>query len=203
MSAESGPGRDEGSGPAAAPDPAEELAALLANRSFRTGHFVLSSGRESSYYVDCRTTTMHARGQALLGTAGLQRLRTRGTPPDFVGGLTMGADPISYAIAGESSRTGGPEIHAFSVRKQAKGHGRDRRIEGCFEAGGRVVITEDVVTTGSSALEACEVVEEAGGEIVAVLALVDRQEGGAEAIREAGYRLETLFTVSDLERLTD
>ena len=181
---------------------AEELAGLLARRSFRTGSFTLSSGKESSFYVDCRTTTMHARGQVLVGRVALARIRDRGVAPDFVGGLTMGADPISYAVAGESSRQGGPEIDAFSVRKEAKGHGRGDRIAGCFEPESRVVVTEDVVTTGSSALEACRVVEEAGGEVLAVLALVDRQEGGAEAIREAGYDIEALFDVHDLERFT-
>jgi orotate phosphoribosyltransferase len=178
----------------------EALARLLAERSFRTGRFQLSSGRESSYYVDCRTTTMHARGQALLGRVALDRLEAVGWAPDFVGGLTMGADPISYAVAGESARRGGAEIHAFSVRKEAKEHGRGRRIEGCFDAGGRVVVTEDVITTGGSALDACRAVEEAGGEILGLLVLVDRQEGGGEALREAGYPVEALFTISDLEQ---
>lgn len=184
------------------PGDREELARLLAERSFRTGRFVLSSGRESSYYVDCRSTTMHARGQVLIGRVGLDRIEALDRTPEFVGGLTMGADPISYAIAGESARRDMAHIHAFSVRKEAKDHGRGRRIAGCFEAGAPVVVTEDVITTGGSALDACRAVEEEGGEILAVLVLVDREEGGGEALRDAGYAVEPLYTVSDLEALT-
>ncbi|HKK07510.1 MAG TPA: orotate phosphoribosyltransferase, partial [Gemmatimonadota bacterium] len=128
-----------------------QLLGLLADRSFRLGSFELSSGRTSDYYIDCRTTTMHARGQALLGAVALDALEAAGLHPDVVGGLTMGADPIAYSIAGESWRRGDP-IHAFSVRKRAKDHGRGRRIEGCFEPGARVVVVEDVITTGGSAL---------------------------------------------------
>lgn len=177
----------------------ERLLALLAGRSFRTGTFELSSGGTSSYYVDCRTTTMHAEGLVRVGAAGLDALEEADLSPELVGGLTMGADPVSYAIAAESWRRGRP-IHAFSVRKSAKGHGRGQRIEGCFEAGRRVVVTEDVVTTGGSALEAASAVEDAGGRVLAVLALVDRQEGGREAIEEAGHRLLTLFTAAELGR---
>jgi orotate phosphoribosyltransferase len=173
------------------------LGVLLAERSFRTGDFTLASGRKSNYYVDCRLTTMHAEGQALIGPVALDALRAVGLSPDRIGGLTMGADPIAYAVAGESFRRGTP-IHAFSVRKEAKEHGRGRRIEGCFEPGARVVIVEDVITSGGSALRACEAVRDADGEVVAVLALVDRCEGGREAIEEAGYRVISLYTVDDL-----
>lgn len=175
----------------------QRLLQLLVERSFRTGTFELSSGRTSDYYVDCRTTTMHAEGQALLGGVILDTLEERGLAPDLVGGLTMGADPISYAVAGESWRRGAP-IHAFSVRKQAKGHGRGQRIEGCFEPGSRVLLVEDVVTTGGSALDAAREVAEEGGDVVAVLALVDRQEGGREAIEEAGHTFWALFTADEL-----
>lgn len=145
---------------------------------------------------------MHAEGQALVGQVALARLKHLELEPDFVGGMTMGADPIAHSVAGESWRTGGPEIHAFSVRKQAKGHGRGRRVAGCFEEGGRVVMVEDVVTTGSSALEACDVIAEAGGEILAVLVLVDRQEGGREAVEERGYPVHVLYTADRLEKLS-
>ncbi|HKK08071.1 MAG TPA: orotate phosphoribosyltransferase, partial [Gemmatimonadota bacterium] len=167
--------------------PRTRLLELLAERSFRLGTFELSSGRSSDYYIDCRTTTMHALGQALLGAVALDVLSEAGLHPDLVGGLTMGADPIAYSIAGESWRRGDP-VHAFSVRKRAKEHGRGRRIEGCFEPGARVVVVEDVITTGGSALQAIDEVDREGGEVLAVLALVDREEGGRENLEEAGHR---------------
>lgn len=178
---------------------ADRLRRLLAERSFRTGEFTLSSGRTSRYYVDCRTTTMHAEGQALIGRVGLDRLEEAGLRPELIGGMTMGADPISYAVAGESWRRGGDPIHAFSVRKEAKEHGRGRRIEGCFEEGRRVVVAEDVITTGGSALDACRAVESAGGEVLAVLVLVDREEGGRAAIEDEGFRVLPLYTAEGLE----
>lgn len=178
------------------------LRELLARRSFRTGTFELSSGATSDYYVDCRTTTMHAEGQVLVGRVGWEALDEAGLLPELVGGLTMGADPISYALAGESWRRGRP-AHAFSVRKRSKEHGTGRRIEGCFEAGRSVVVTEDVITTGGSALDAAGAVEEAGGEVLAILALVNRQEGGRERVEEAGHRLLTLFTASELAAAAD
>lgn len=178
---------------------ADRLRELLAERSFRTGEFTLSSGRKSRYYVDCRTTTMHAEGQALLGQVGVDRLEDARLWPDLIGGMTMGADPISYAVAGESWRRGRDPVDAFSVRKEAKGHGTGRRIEGCFGEGRRAVIAEDVITTGGSALDACRAVESAGGEVLAVLVLVDREEGGRERLEEEGYRVLPLYTAGGLE----
>jgi orotate phosphoribosyltransferase len=175
----------------------ERLRELLAERSFRTGTFELSSGATSDYYIDCRATTMHAAGIVAVGEAALEALDDLGWVPDLVGGLTMGADPIAYSIAGESWRRGRP-IHAFSVRKQPKGHGTHRLIEGCFERGARVVVVEDVITSGGSALQVCHAVQKEEGEILGVLALVDRQEGGSEAIREAGFSVKSLYTPDDL-----
>lgn len=140
---------------------------------------------------------MHAEGQALVGAVGLDTLLAADLRPNVVGGLTMGADPISYAIAGESWRRGEP-VSAFSVRKQAKQHGRGRRIEGCLEPGQSVVVIEDVITSGGSALEACTAVREAGAEILAVLAAIDRQEGGRERIESEGLIVHSLFTIEDL-----
>lgn len=170
---------------------------LFVERSFRLGDFTLASGRKSDFYIDCRTTTMHAEGQDLLGKVGCDTLEEAGWEPDLVGGLTMGADPIAYAIAGESFRRGRP-IHAFSVRKRAKRHGSGRRIEGCFESGARVVVVEDVITTGGSALQAYEALRAEQATIVGVLAAVDRQEGGSEAIRAAGLDVISLFRVDEL-----
>lgn len=175
----------------------DRLLDLFVERSFRLGDFTLASGRKSDFYIDCRTTTMHAEGQDLLGKVGCDTLQEAGWEPDLVGGLTMGADPVAYAIAGESFRRGRP-IHAFSVRKRAKSHGAGRRIEGCFESGARVVVVEDVITTGGSALQACEALRAEQASIVGVLATVDRQEGGSEAIRATGLDVISLFGVDEL-----
>jgi orotate phosphoribosyltransferase len=176
----------------------QRLLELLLERSFRVGEFVLASGQRSTYYVDGRTTTMHAEGQYLIGRLGLASLEQAALAPDSIGGLTMGADPIAYAIAHASWRAGSP-IHAFSVRKEAKLHGAGRQIEGCFEPGHRVVVVEDTITSGSSALRACRAIEAAGGEVLAVLALVDREEsGGRKAIEMAGYPVLALFRAREL-----
>jgi orotate phosphoribosyltransferase len=173
------------------------LLALLLERSFRTGDFVLASGARSSYYIDCRTTTTHAEGQALVGRLGLALLREAELAPDAVGGLTMGADPVAYAIAHASWLAGEP-VHAFSVRKEPKAHGTGKRVEGCFTLGARVVVVEDVVTTGKSALQACDAVEAEGGTVLGIIALVDREGGGREAIEARGYAVHTLFRVGEL-----
>lgn len=175
----------------------ERLLHLLAERSVRRGDFVLASGARSDFYIDCRVTTTHAEGQALIGRVALAALREAGLQPDSVGGLTMGADPVAYAVAHASWLAGAP-VHAFSVRKEAKAHGTGRRIEGCFAPGQRVVVAEDVITSGGSALRACEAVRAEGGEILAVLALVDREGGGREAIERAGFRVVPLFGIGEL-----
>lgn len=165
------------------------LVALLAERSARRGHFVLSSGRTSSLYIDARLTTMHPDGLALVGPLGLAAVRDAGWAPDAVGGLTLGADPVAYAVAYASALAaaggGPPAVRGFTVRKAPKAHGTGQRIEGPFAAGDRVAVVEDVITTGGSALQAVEAVRAAGGVVVGVLAVVDREEGGREAIEQA------------------
>ena len=123
---------------------------LLVSRSVRQGDFVLSSGRRSSFYIDARLTTMSGDGLAVIGGLGLDRLAVRGWTPRAVGGLTLGADPVAYALA-LTARHRGQLLDAFTVRKQPKEHGTGKRIEGCFAAGYPVVVVEDVLTTGSSA----------------------------------------------------
>jgi len=179
------------------PSSRERLRRLLVSRSVRSGDFQLSSGRRSPYYIDCRMTTLHAQGQALLGPLCLDALAAAGWAPQRVGGLTMGADPLALAIAAESWRRGAP-IDAFSVRKQAKSHGGGRSIEGCFAPGDRVVIVEDVITSGGSALRAARAVRDGGGVILGVLALVDREEGGREAIQAEGLGVHSVFLVKEL-----
>ncbi len=181
----------------------DRLLDLLAERSFRIGDFTLASGRKSRYYVDARTTTMSAEGQALIGALGIRAIDEAGLEPQAVGGLTMGADPIAYAIAHRSFLDGRP-IDAFSVRKQAKEHGVGRQIEGCLTEGQDVVVIEDTITSGGSALKACNALAAAHANILAILALVDREEGGRETLEEAGYRVLSLVRLSELrERVGD
>ena len=178
-------------------DDRADLLALLRSRSVRFGDFTLASGARSDFYVDCRLTTTHAEGQRLIGRVGLAALAAAGLRPDAVGGLTMGADPVAYAITHASALVpGGAQIHAFSVRKTPKTHGRTRRIEGCFEPGARVVVVEDVVTSGASALQACDAVRAEGGTVLGVLTLVEREGPGRAAIEAAGYRLDTIFGIA-------
>lgn len=179
----------------------DRLIDLLVERSFRVGDFTLRSGRKSRYYVDARTTTLAAEGQALIGVLGLRALDEAGLKPSAVGGLTMGADPIAYAIAHRSFLDGRP-IEAFTVRKEPKGHGAGKQVEGCLEPGQDVVIIEDTITTGGSALKACEAVKDANANILAILALVDREEGGREALEEAGYRVVSLVRLAELRERT-
>ncbi|MGH6887324.1 MAG: orotate phosphoribosyltransferase [Geminicoccales bacterium] len=170
---------------------------LLLARSVRRGDFVLASGRRSSFYIDARRTTMSGDGLAVIGGLGLDRLAARGWAPRAVGGLTLGADPVAYALALTACRRGMP-LDAFSVRRQPKDHGTQKRIEGCFTAGVPVVIVEDVITTGGSARAAIGAVESAGGHVLGVLAVVDRDEGGREAIEHAGYLVEAMLSARDL-----
>lgn len=170
---------------------------MLATRSAKRGSFTLSSGRQSSLYIDARITTMSPDGLALIGPLGLAALRDAGWTVDAVGGLTLGADPIAYAIS-YASAGGTAPLRAFTVRKEAKTHGTGKLIEGPFRPGDRVVVIEDTITTGGSALKAVEAVRAAGGSVQGVLALVDREEGGREAIEAAGVPVVSLVTATDL-----
>jgi orotate phosphoribosyltransferase len=173
------------------------LRELLRTRSLRTGSFLLASGRASSYYIDARLTTMAGTGQLLIGRLGLETLDALRWSPECVGGLTLGADPVAYAIA-HAAALQGRGIDAFTVRKEAKEHGTGRRIEGAFRPGARTVIVEDVITSGESALRAVDAVREAGANILGVIAVVDREEGGMARISEEGPAVTALFTASEL-----
>ena len=175
----------------------ESLAALLRERSVSFGDFRLSSGQRSSYYIDARKTTMSAEGQVLVGTLGLAAIRAAGWAPAAVGGLTLGADPVAYAIARASADLP-PLIHGFSVRKAPKEHGTGRRIEGNFTPGDLVVVIEDVITSGGSALQAIEAIRAERGQVQGCLAVVDRQQGGREQLEAAGIRVVVLTTITDL-----
>lgn len=174
------------------------LRRLLQARSLSFGDFTLSSGQRSTYYIDARRTTMSAEGIAVIGRLGLAAIRQQGWQADSVGGLTMGADPVAYAIA-RASVDSPPIINAFSVRKAAKEHGTRRRVEGSFEAGHRVVVVEDVITSGGSTLQAIEALRDEGATVVGVLAVVDRRQGGQQAISAStGLLVVSLTTIDEI-----
>jgi orotate phosphoribosyltransferase len=151
--------------------PRQELLRMLAQKSFRLGEFKLSSGGTSDYYIDCRTTTLDGRGSQLTGQVFLQEINSHGWHPRAIGGLTMGADPIVVAVSVTSGKLSG-----FLVRKAEKQHGTGQRIEGFHEKGARVVIVDDVCTTGGSTVQAIEAAREFGFEVVGAMCLVERQE---------------------------
>jgi orotate phosphoribosyltransferase len=178
----------------------QELTELLAHRSVRRGRFTLASGKTSELYVDARITSMSAEGLSLIGPIALQAIRTAGWEVDAVGGMTLGADPIAYAISYTSS-INPPLIRAFTVRKETKLHGTGQLIEGPLQGGDRVVVVEDVITTGASTLRAISAVTDAGGQIQGVLALVDREDGGRKTIEDQGYKVISLTQISEIVAL--
>ena len=175
----------------------DRLTHLLAERSARRGHFTLASGRQSTLYIDARLTTMSPEGLSLIGPLAYEVLMTSDWDVASVGGLTLGADPISYAVAYASASTSAP-LRAFTVRKEAKVHGTGKLVEGPFREGDRVAIIEDVITTGGSALRAVDALQAAGAIVAGVLALVDREEGGKEAILSRGLPVISLVTAAQI-----
>jgi orotate phosphoribosyltransferase len=175
----------------------ERLKALLVERSLFLGEFTLSSGARSTYYVDARRTTLSAEGQFLVGRVCLACLEESGWDVTHVGGLTMGADPVAYAMAHASWQKGEP-LDAFTVRKAAKSHGREQLIEGGLPEGARCLVVEDAMTSGASALEAVAALRAGGFTVAGVLTLVDRQEGGRRRIEEAGVPLLVVYTAAEL-----
>src|SRR6201996_5770493 len=185
---------------------AQQLLSLLARTSFRLGQFKLSSGGTSDYYIDCRTTTLHAEGGRLTGHAILELLESKKIDAEAVGGLTMGADPIVSNVATASAwraqkTPGSPLLHGFLVRKAEKAHGTGRRVEGFCHEGARVVIVDDVCTTGASTINAIQAAQEAGMIVAAVVCIVEREEAnGRPAVEEAaqGAPFLRLFTANDV-----
>jgi orotate phosphoribosyltransferase len=176
----------------------QELLRLLASKSFRLGEFKLSSGGTSDYYIDCRTTTLDAKGSRLTGEVFLEEIRARAWNPRAIGGLTMGADPIVVAVAVVSG-----EIDGFLVRKAEKQHGTGQRIEGFREKGARVVIVDDVCTTGASTIQAIEAAREFGFDVTGVMCLVEREEAGGRRSVEmaaAPAQFVSVFTANDVRR---
>jgi len=179
----------------------DQLLELLATNSFRLGEFTLSSGGKSDYYIDCRTTTLHAQGAELAGRVFLELIQQQGWQPQAVGGLTMGADPIVVATSVISSQAGAP-IHGFLVRKAEKAHGMGRRVEGFQEKGARVVIVDDVCTTGGSTIQAIEAAREFGFNIAGVACLDERLEPeGWPPVEKAAAPAPfiSIFTANDVK----
>ena len=178
-------------------DELRELRDIIRNKSLRVGDFTLTSGKKSSYYLDCRTTTLDPRGAFLIARLILQYIQKRNIQADAIGGLTMGADPIATSVAVVSGLEGQP-IPAFIVRKESKGHGTQKYMEG-YEGkpGARVIVVDDVCTTGGSILIAAEKAEQSGYEVVAAFCVVDREEGGTELIAKK-YPFYSLFTAKEL-----
>jgi orotate phosphoribosyltransferase len=181
----------------------QELLDILVRNSVCRGNFTLASGAQSDLYVDARLTTLDPRGSRLIGELGWKLIKENadkfGAKIDAIGGLTMGADPIALSAALAALAEEPPAlIQAFVVRKAVKAHGRQKLIEGNFRKGNTVVAIDDVITTGGSTLQAIEAIENAGGRVAFVLVLVDREEGGREAIEKRGYKVVSIFTRTDL-----
>src|SRR5579863_8434551 len=176
----------------------QKLLTTLAHKSFRLGEFKLSSGGTSDYYIDCRTTTLDAKGSRLTGEVFLEEIRKQGWKAKAIGGLTMGADPIVVAVSVVSG-----DLHGFLVRKAEKQHGTGRRLEGFCEKGARVVIVDDVCTTGASTIQAIEAAREFGFVVVGAICLVEREEAqGRPNVEKAAAPAPfvSIFTASDVRK---
>jgi len=176
----------------------DRLLELLRERGFRRGHFVLSSGKESDFFIDCKPAVLLAEGHALVGQALLQRIRDVLDPVSAVAGVELGGCPLASAVASASWTQGDP-IDAVYIRKSTKEHGTKKMLEGAegLAPNATLAIVEDTVTTGGSTLRAIRAVREAGFEVAGVISVVDRLEGGAAAIRDAGVRFSTLYDRTD------
>lgn len=177
----------------------DELKAIIREMSYEEREVTLASGRKSNFYFDGKQTTLHARGGLLVGKAFWEEVRQFAGPIDGVGGLTLGADPIATATS-IAAHLDGTELHAFIIRKEAKGHGTGQWLEGRknLPPGSRVVIVEDVTTTGGSSMKAVARAEEEGLVVLGIVTLVDREEGAREAIEGGGQQLRAVFTRSEV-----
>ncbi len=185
----------------------DQLRALLQEKSVCHGEFTLASGAKSDFYVDARVTTLDPRGACLIGQIGWALVKETADKlnkkVNAIGGLTLGADPIALSIGVAAQReNSSTPLQVFTVRKAAKDHGRQKRIEGNFAPGDSVVVVDDVITTGGSTIQAIDAIEEGGGHVGFVLVLLDRQEGGRENIEQRGHKVVSIFTRAELANVT-
>ncbi|MCE5267200.1 MAG: orotate phosphoribosyltransferase [Planctomycetaceae bacterium] len=173
----------------------QALIALVREKALKFGQFTLASGRKATYYLDGKQVTLDAAGAKLVAEGLLDLLAANGMP-DAVGGMSIGADPITAAVITMSAVRGTPLL-GFMVRKESKGHGTNRYVEGPVQPGQTAVIVEDVVTTGGSSLQAIERAEAFGLKITGVLAIIDRMEGGSQAFTQHGYKFDSLLSIRD------
>jgi len=174
----------------------ELLLELLRTEALQRGEFTLASGKKASYYLDCRKITLHPQGANVIAAGMLEVIQAAGPLPDAVGGMAIGADPITAAIITVAGQNDLP-IKGFMVRKEPKGHGTGKQVEGPVEPGNRVVIVEDVITSGGSALKAVDAAEAFGLKVERVIGIIDRLAGGGEAFAARGLELTTLTTIRD------
>ncbi|MBI5417152.1 orotate phosphoribosyltransferase [Candidatus Poribacteria bacterium] len=178
----------------------EKLLSLLCELSYREGEFILSSGKKSSYYIDGKMTSLHSEGSFLIAYLFLEKMKELNLKIDAVGGPTMGADPIVGAMLALGFKENSlPPFTGFLIRKEAKAYGRKKLIEGPWKNGNKVIIIEDVITTGGSTYKAIEAAEEAEGKTEYVFSIIDREEGGRAFLEEKGYKLYSIFTLGELK----
>lgn len=174
----------------------ENLIRLIREKSLKFGDFTLASGKKATYYLDGKQVTLDAHGAKLIGEEILELMLQNGKLPELVGGMSIGADPITAAVL-TMAAVQGHELRGCMIRKEAKGHGTQKYLEGPIREGDHIIVVEDVVTTGGSSLLAIERLEEAGIVVDGVIAIIDRMEGGAEAFQKRGYRFQSLLTIRD------
>ncbi|MEM1228161.1 MAG: orotate phosphoribosyltransferase [Planctomycetota bacterium] len=181
-------------------DPRASLVNLMETDALQRGDFTLASGKRANYYLDCRKITLHPQGAQLIGHQMLDVITTTasqtGVMPAAVGGMAIGADPITASIVTIAGGKG-DDLRGFMVRKESKGHGMKQQVEGPVEPGQKVVVVEDVITSGGSAIKAVEAAREFGLDVLYVLAIIDRLAGGREAFERIGLELKTLTTIRD------
>lgn len=175
----------------------ECLKQMILDKSLKFGDFVLASGKKAKYYLDGKQVTLGADSAVMIGEGILELMLAGGPLPQAVGGMSIGADPITAAVITMAGVRGFNDLKGFLVRKESKGHGTNKFVEGPVSPGDEVVILEDVVTTGGSSLIAIERVEAAGMKVRGVIAIIDRMEGGAKAFADHGYSFQSLFTIED------